>query len=289
MIRPMGFMDLFSNKKTSPVGHLPDISNPALSQPHAPKIITFWSSKGGTGKTSVALNVCAYLQSSAQRRVVLIDIDEFGDTGLSAGLEEQYHGAPPRPEDLIPNAASIASFQDLERFLIKEPTTGFYMLMSPKTRDPAFKPTLDGYKKIVSVLARYFDVIAFDCGDRLFDDYTRFALLNCQALVIIVDQGKPTLTNISEVLLEFANPGSGIGKDKMIMVVNKFRDGVGMPMSKVREWFGAAVSTILPIAAVDKDFLRSLNRGDIFILKTESLEIKNQYRDITVSVLEKFY
>ena len=284
----MAFKDLLSNKKL-PVGELPSLPDFFMKTPHPPKIITFWSSKGGTGKTTVALNTCAYLATEGKRRIVLIDIDEFGDTGLSSGLEEKYKGHPPRPEDLLPNLTTIKTFEDVEPFLIKEDRTGMYLLSSPKTFERDFKMSVEGYKKIVTLLANFFNIIAFDCGDRLYDDYTRFALLNSNVIIVVADQGKPTLANLSEVLEEFANPSSGIGKDKMVMIVNKFREKVGMPITKISEWFGKAVSCILPITALDKDFLKTLNQGDIFLLKTSSMEIKNQYKDLAIKILEKFY
>lgn len=279
--------NLFSKKLT--VGELYPLEDKFLKTPHSPKIITFWSSKGGTGKTSVAMNTCAYLSSVGKRKVLLIDIDEFGDTGFSSGLDSRYDGKPIFPEDLISNLNNINSFEEFSTFLVKEETSGFYMLMSPKSFDDLLKPSLEDYQKIVLAAAKYFNVIAFDCGDKLYDDYTKFALTNCNVLIAIADQGKPTLQNLSDVLVEFANPASGIGKNKIIMVVNKYREKVGMPLEEISHWFSKVVFSILPINALDKEFVANLNKGKIFIFQTSSKEIKKQYKDLSNLILSKFY
>ena len=282
----MAFLSYFKKKDVSPIGELPPLPQELSNKIIANKIITFWSSKGGTGKTSVALNTCAYIAKATGKRIVLIDVDEFGDTGLSAGYDDALANMP-RPEHLLKNYDSIHSFEDLIPFLVREPKTGFFMLMSPENFNESFKLSVDDYKKIVKLLKQYFEIIAFDCGDKLFDDYTRFALLNANVLTVVADQGKPTLENLAEVLSEFSNPGSGIGKNKILMVINKYRDNVGMPIERLQRWFSPFVSLIVPINAMDKEFLQTLNKGEVFILSTNNKTIKQQYLEIVFAILSK--
>ena len=281
----MSFLSIF-NKKTLKAGELIEIDPNLAQKIICGKVITFWSSKGGTGKTSVALNTCAYLTKTTGKRIVLIDVDEFGDTALSAGYENSLMKMP-RPEQLLRDINKIKSFEDLKEYLIVEPNSGFYILSSPANFTDKAPLTSADYDTLVNFLKQYFDIIGFDCGDKLFDDYTRFALLNADVLTVVADQGKPTLQNLVEVLKEFTNPSSGIGKNKMIMVINKYRDNVGMPIDKLEKWFAPLVSSVIPISAMDKEFLRTLNKGEVFILKTNSLDVKQQYSKLTTEILKK--
>lgn len=49
--------------------------------------IAFINEKGGTGKTTLAVNVAAYLAQHHERRVLLVDLDTQGHAGKALGLD----------------------------------------------------------------------------------------------------------------------------------------------------------------------------------------------------------
>jgi chromosome partitioning protein len=70
--------------------------------------IAFINEKGGTGKTTLAVNCAAYFALKKQRRVLLVDLDTQGHTGKSLGIDARE--ATPNIFDVLTNpAVSLAS------------------------------------------------------------------------------------------------------------------------------------------------------------------------------------
>ena len=58
--------------------------------PHSTRIITCANHKGGTGKTTTAVNVSAGLALLTQQRVLLVDCDPRGHASLALGIDMQH-------------------------------------------------------------------------------------------------------------------------------------------------------------------------------------------------------
>src|SRR5215471_2517738 len=58
--------------------------------PHSTRIITCANHKGGTGKTTTAVNVSAGLALLTQQRVLLVDCDPRGHASLALGIENAH-------------------------------------------------------------------------------------------------------------------------------------------------------------------------------------------------------
>jgi len=62
----------------------------AVPVPHSTRIITCANHKGGTGKTTTAVNVSAGLALLTQQRVLLIDCDPRGHASLALGVDIEH-------------------------------------------------------------------------------------------------------------------------------------------------------------------------------------------------------
>lgn len=95
------------------------------------RIISICNQKGGVGKTTTAINVCAYI-ASAQKRVLLVDFDPQGNASLGIGLRPRdieksvYHAllgyadyATIVQETAIPNFHIIPANPDLAGALVE--------------------------------------------------------------------------------------------------------------------------------------------------------------------------
>src|SRR5919197_5049208 len=63
---------------------------PEVPAPRSTRIITCANHKGGTGKTTTAINVSAGLAVLTQQRVLLIDFDPRGHASLALGIDMQH-------------------------------------------------------------------------------------------------------------------------------------------------------------------------------------------------------
>src|SRR5215475_10514419 len=61
-----------------------------VTAPRSTRIITCANHKGGTGKTTTAVNVSAGLAVLTQQRVLLIDFDPRGHASLALGIDMQH-------------------------------------------------------------------------------------------------------------------------------------------------------------------------------------------------------
>ena len=62
----------------------------AVPAPHSTRIITCANHKGGTGKTTTAVNVSAGLAVLKQQRVLLVDCDPRGHASMALGVDIQH-------------------------------------------------------------------------------------------------------------------------------------------------------------------------------------------------------
>src|SRR6266446_4038325 len=63
---------------------------PEVPSLHSTRIITCANHKGGTGKTTTAVNVSAGLALLKQQRVLLVDCDPRGHASMALGIDMQH-------------------------------------------------------------------------------------------------------------------------------------------------------------------------------------------------------
>jgi pilus assembly protein CpaE len=111
--------------------------------------------KGGTGKTLVAANLGVALARSG-RRVAAIDLDlQFGDLGLSLGLEPQR-----TIFDLAKSAGSIDS-DKIEAYLVPH-ESGLGVLLAPSRPDQAAAVHVEFLREVYAALRMTYDFVIVD-------------------------------------------------------------------------------------------------------------------------------
>jgi chromosome partitioning protein len=168
-----------------------------VTAPHATRIITCANHKGGTGKTTTAVNVSAGLAVLTQQRVLLIDCDPRGHASLALGIDMQHvrysvtdllMGAKPEVQALCwdPRAnlhilPANATLADVERDLVRR-GDGRLQLQQ------ALHPLLDA-----------FDVMVIDTPPTL-GLWTQAPLVASTELLIPVDMGYFAVAGMRQLL-----------------------------------------------------------------------------------------
>lgn len=150
------------------------------------KTMAIFSTKGGSGKTSVAVNLAVALAGLGKKTLVL-DLDlQFGDIGVFMNIPG------------VDTISDLASEPELTPNVIKGylymHTSGVYVMCAPVSPELAELVKPEHIEKIISVLRPEFDYIIFDLAPAL-DDCTLTALDMADVIYFVTNPEIPTLKN----------------------------------------------------------------------------------------------
>ena len=210
------------------------------------KTISVFGTKGGTGKSTVSVNLATALQEKG-KDVVLIDLDlQFGDVGIFMNV--------PRFEtisDLVKEGSFSRS--SIKRYLYKH-NTGVSILCAPASPELAEIVKPEHISMIADVLKKEFDYIIFDMRPTI-DEFVLHALDISDSIYFVTNPEISTLKNTKVCLDVLKTLGHF---DKVKMVLNK--DGESYIKRKDME------STLnkdmdLVIPRDSKSAISAINRG----------------------------
>lgn len=150
-------------------------------------VITVFGAKGGVGKSTVATNLGVALSSALGQSVVLIDADAgFGD--VSAMLDI-------KPErtimDLLQNVDRVD--RDLNDYLTQH-ESGLWVLAGPRECLLWRSVTPDGFRKVIGLFAKNFDVVLIDTAAGL-TELSVMALEESQMVLWITSSDFSSINN----------------------------------------------------------------------------------------------
>ena len=125
------------------------------------KIVTVYSPKGGTGCTTVAVNLALALNSE-DTRVVLVDANlQFGDVAVFVNVQGKNTiiELAPRVDELDPEI--------VEEILVKHEASGVRILAAPQRPEMAEKVGADQFVKVVEYLQRMYSYVVVDTSSIL--------------------------------------------------------------------------------------------------------------------------
>ena len=273
---------------TSPVSRVGTQQPNALSSSSRRRgmVITTAVSKGGTGKSTLTLNLAAYLGSrfknaNPSRTVCIIDANfQQADTGKYLG---QY---TPNIVNLIKDPSLMTTDRILSS-LINRSDMNFSALLGPATPDDALALlTAESgrggtsfsarfYSEVLDLLKPHFDYIFIDTpvAEKYHSLFSEFALPRADFVVVPVIPSKQTVHNTymwlnSAVIAPRHAQGAGLRAEQIGIVLNRAEEGVGYGELEVMEelrkfnYLGSVPETI--------DWKRANNDGELIASKNKS-------------------
>jgi pilus assembly protein CpaE len=233
----------------------------ASGQAGASKVIMVSSTKGGTGKTSIAVNLAVEL-SRHHLRTLLIDLDvQFGDVGIVLGLD--------RPAKTLYELAATAVEMDAEKirgYVIKHSST---LDVLPAPLRPEEGESIDAARiaAILQTARGMYDAIVIDTAP-LFDGPMLAALDRSDQLLLVSTPDVPSMKNIRLALqtLELL----GFPLDRVALVANRAGMAGGASTREIAETIGRKIRFVLP---EDPAVPSSINSG----VPTVTLEPKTRF------------
>jgi pilus assembly protein CpaE len=234
----------------------------------ASKVLTFFSTKGGSGATTVVCNAAVSL-ARAGKSVLLLDLDlQLGELALFLGLKPKYTVL-----DLISNLHR-ADEALLKTFVVKH-ESGVHLLAGPDapgTEAPVVSG--DQIRRAIEFLREHYEYILIDMPNNYYD-YVVATLDRADQMFLVCTADLPSLKNIQRTLGIFEK--LGFAKSRMHVVLNRYeKNDQGVDRSAVERIAGKVFWSI------PNDYptvIRSINSG-IPLASTNHTEIARSFRGL---------
>lgn len=223
------------------------------------KIIMIYSPKGGTGCTTIAVNLAVALHND-ETKVVIVDANmQFGDVAIF--LNEQGKNTI---LDLAPRAEELDS-EIIDSVMIKNAATGVHILASPSRPEHAEKVNSDDFAKLLRFLCQLYAYVIVDTSVYL-NDITLGVLDVADAVVLVTTQDIPSIKNDRLFLDLMAT--MGIPPERIAFVMNKFDKRIAITAEKIGENLKQEVVAVIPLD--ERTVIPAVNRGVPFMLDNKT-------------------
>lgn len=223
------------------------------------KVVTIYSPKGGTGCTTLAVNLALTLHND-DTHVALVDGNlQFGDVAVF--MNEQGKNTlvdlAPRADELDPEI--------VEEVMLKHAASGLRILAAPNRPEYAEKVSSHQLTKVLEYLRQLYAYVIVDTASVLTD--ATLAAIDASDLVILVTtQDIPSIKNC-RLFLDLSQT-LGIDRGRIIFVLNRFDKRINITPERIAENLKQEVVSVIPLD--DQTTTKAVNRGVPFVLDSKN-------------------
>ncbi len=225
------------------------------------KIISVFSTKGGVGKSTIAINTALALTKQTQEKVAIMDLDlQFGDVLLMVNKEPVTSII-----DFI-NQCDEYTLDNLKLFM--HDYKGVSILASPVSPEFAEYISEEHIVEIINLLKQEFRYIVIDNPNN-FDETTLSALDASDTILLISTMDIVSIKNV-KVGMGVLN-SIGYNDEKVKLVINKANEKFGIKLKDLKTVFDKNICQVI-IEDV-KTVVTSINKGTPLVLGFSSSKI----------------
>ncbi len=223
------------------------------------KIVMVYSPKGGTGVTTLAVNLAITLNNEETKAVIADANLQFGDVAVF--LNEQGKNTvlnlAPRVDELEPDV--------VENTLITHAGSGVRVLAAPSKPEQAEHVNSEQFIKVLKFLRQSYAYVVVDTS-HLLDDVTLGVLDISDVIVVVGTQDIPTIKNL-RLFLDLLNTLQ-VSHDKICFVMNRYDKRIAITPEKVGENLKQEVAGVVPLD--ERVVIPSVNRGVPFMIDNKT-------------------
>lgn len=248
--------DAVTRAATSLIAALPVQASPVLTEGDGElgRVITVFSTKGGSGKSVIASNLAVLLAERSPRPVVLVDADlQFGDIAVMLKLT---------PQHTIVDAVSALDRLDggmLESLLVEHERSGLLVLPAPL--EPAFADQIGGVEmtRVIEVLRNFCSFIVVDTP-AYFNDVVLGLIEISDDVLLVAGMDIPNIKNVKIGLQTLRLLNTPMEKLKLIL--NRANSKVKLDVGEVERTLGVKAESLIPSDVVVP---QAVNRGEAVV------------------------
>jgi len=227
------------------------------------QIISFFSPKGGVGRTTIATNLAVALSQTTNKPVVLVDGSlPFGDVAVILNI-------PPKAKTI---ADLVGSFDNVDADVLESVlfshSTGIKVLLAPPTPEAAELITAANMKKVLELLAQRYAFVVVDTWPS-FQEVVLTMLDTADVILTLMTLEITSLKNV-RVFLEIAEK-LGYDEHKVQLVANRNDSSGGIKASDVEASLGRKIPHT--IVSDGRALVLAVNRGVPFVISHKDSQV----------------
>ncbi len=220
------------------------------------KVVSFFTYKGGVGKSTLAVNTACALAKRFPERVLLIDGSI--QMGICAAMLNL------RPDTTMTDAVREATRLDetLVRQLALHHPSGVHVLAAPVDAREGATIDDDVIARVINLARRSYDYVVVDTFPMI--DVTMLAILDLSDCAYLITEGVVPVLQGTVRMLKVLDE-IGLGKERRRLVLNRYSSSLGhLDPEEITKRLGIEFDHIVPY---EKDLITAANVGEPFILK----------------------
>ena len=240
------------------------------------KIIVVYAPKGGTGATTIAVNLAIALQNE-ETPVAIVDANlQFGDVAvfLNEPVRNSILDLAPRTDELDPEV--------VHEVLISHSSSGVKILAAPTKPEYAENVSGEQFGKVLKFLRTMFSYVIVDASSSL-TDVVLAAMDSSDLVVLLTTQEIPAIKN-TRLFLDLASV-LGIEQNRIIFAMNRFDKRISITPEKIGESFKHDISVVVPFE--DRIVVPSVNRGVPFMLGDRTRPIAKSILSLAETIRQR--
>ncbi len=239
------------------------------------RMIVCYSPKGGSGKTTIAVNLATILRKRGHSVALMDGVMQFGS--LRHVLK-----VPPATRSIVDLPTGQGMRASLPEVLWQGPNGVAVLLGPPRPEEAELMAAID-VATAMQVLAEDHDYVVVDAATRLADD--TLALLDASdVILLVVTYGQVAVANTRAAVDTFDALGYR-GQKAILLVVNQADTSSGMSKGAIEHTLNLPVVAEIPTDA--KTVLDSLNKQQPFVLSSPNAAISKAVDGLANTLMQQ--
>lgn len=219
------------------------------------RMLTVFSTKGGTGKSMLATNLAVSLARRESRPVVLVDADlQFGDASVMLKLAPRH--------TVVDAVASLDKLDTglLQSLLVRHERSGLLVLSAPL--EPAFADQIEA-KQLIEVIDMLRSMAAYVVVDTPahFNDVVLALIEESDDVLLVAGLDIPSIKNVRIGLQTLKLLNTPMGKVRLVL--NRANSKVKLDVAEVERTLQVKAESRIPS---DVSVPQSVNKGEPIVL-----------------------
>lgn len=244
------------------------------------RVIPVYSMKGGSGSSTIAVNLAHQLLSTSQKKVALLDMDQVSsNTPVLLNLKANY-----ALSDLSGEKITDVDDDLLKKIIIEHPTGVDIVVSSKGLLDENPLVTQELIKKTIDYLVEHYDFILVDLPSHTLDEHHQYFVVVASDVLVVSSLDIPSVYHTRQYL-DFLRRHADMDKVKLIVNRYDLKAAIGISNDNLEEEYRNPIFHRLPNNWQLN--VESMSMGQTMGTLAPNDELVRAFNELAVKLVEK--